>query len=60
MEFSGFDQDLNLGDEINVNLFQEGEFVDISSISKARVFKELLNDTNLVEWDKQRMVNTIG
>ena len=39
MEFSGFDQDLNLGDEINVNLFQEGEFVDISSISKGKGFQ---------------------
>lgn len=39
MEFSGFDQDLNLGDEINVNLFQEGEFVDVSSISKGKGFQ---------------------
>ena len=39
MEFKGFNKDINLGDEIKVNLFQEGEFVDISSISKGKGFQ---------------------
>ena len=39
MEFKGFGQDFNLGDTINVELFQEGEFVDISSISKGKGFQ---------------------
>mgnify|MGYP001384770738 FL=1 len=39
MEFKGFGQDFNLGDIINVDLFQEGEFVDISSISKGKGFQ---------------------
>lgn len=39
MEFKGFGQDFNLGDIINVQLFQEGEFVDISSISKGKGFQ---------------------
>ena len=39
MEFKSFDQDFNLGDKINVDLFQEGEFVDISSISKGKGFQ---------------------
>ena len=39
MEFKGFGQDFNLGDVINVDLFQEGEFVDISSISKGKGFQ---------------------
>jgi len=39
MEFKGFGQDFNLGDIINVELFQEGEFVDISSISKGKGFQ---------------------
>ena len=39
MEFMGFGQDFNLGDIINVQLFQEGEFVDISSISKGKGFQ---------------------
>ena len=39
MEFKSFGQDFNLGDKINVDLFQEGEFVDISSISKGKGFQ---------------------
>ena len=39
MEFKNFGQDFNLGDIINVELFQEGEFVDISSISKGKGFQ---------------------
>jgi len=39
MEFKGFGQDFNLGDIINVELFQEGDFVDISSISKGKGFQ---------------------
>ena len=39
MEFKDFGQDFNLGDVINVDLFQEGEFVDISSISKGKGFQ---------------------
>ena len=39
MEFKNFGQDFNLGDKINVDLFQEGEFVDISSISKGKGFQ---------------------
>ena len=39
MEFKSFSQDFNLGDIISVELFQEGEFVDISSISKGKGFQ---------------------
>ena len=39
MEFTGFDKDFNLGDEVNVDLFEEGEFVDVSSISKGKGFQ---------------------
>ena len=39
MEFKGFDEDLNLGDTINVELFKEGEFIDVSSISKGKGFQ---------------------
>ena len=39
MEFKGFDKDLNLGDTINVDLFKEGEFIDVSSISKGKGFQ---------------------
>ncbi len=39
MEFKGFDKDFNLGDIINVELFKEGEFIDVSSISKGKGFQ---------------------
>ncbi len=39
MEFKGFDKDFNLGDTINVDLFKEGEFIDVSSISKGKGFQ---------------------
>ena len=39
VEFQGFDQDLNLGDTISVNHFEEGEFVDVSGISKGKGFQ---------------------
>ena len=39
VEFQGFDQDLNLGDTICVDHFEEGEFVDVSGISKGKGFQ---------------------
>ena len=39
VEFQGFGNDLNLGDEVNVNIFTEGEFVDIVGTSKGKGFQ---------------------
>ena len=39
VEFQGFDQDLNLGDPVGVDHFEEGEFVDVSGISKGKGFQ---------------------
>ncbi len=38
-EFKNFDQEFNLGDTITVEHFQEGDFVDISGISKGKGFQ---------------------
>lgn len=38
VEFKGFDG-LNLGDVVNVDLFEEGEFVDVVGISKGKGFQ---------------------
>ena len=38
VEFKGFDA-ANLGDTIDVNLFQEGEFVDVTGTSKGKGFQ---------------------
>ena len=39
VEFQGFEQDLKLGDEISVDHFEEGEFVDVSGTSKGKGFQ---------------------
>ena len=39
MEFKGFEPDFNLGDIIKGDLFEEGEFVDISSFTKGKGFQ---------------------
>ncbi len=38
-EFNGFENELNIGDVINVDHFVEGEFVDVSGISKGKGFQ---------------------
>ena len=39
VEFSGFDEEYNLGDVLTVEHFQEGEFVDVSGTSKGKGFQ---------------------
>ncbi|PKP26280.1 MAG: 50S ribosomal protein L3 [Bacteroidetes bacterium HGW-Bacteroidetes-2] len=39
VEFQGFEENFKLGDTITVNQFIEGEFVDISGISKGKGFQ---------------------
>ena len=38
-EFKGFEEELKVGDTVNVNHFVEGEFVDVSGISKGKGFQ---------------------
>ncbi len=39
VEFQGFDNDYKLGDNITVELFNEGEFVDVQGVSKGKGFQ---------------------
>jgi len=39
VEFHGFDEEFKLGDTIDVNLFTEGEFVDVVGTSKGKGFQ---------------------
>ena len=39
IEFKGFEEDLKLGDSLTVNHFVEGEYVDVSGISKVKGFQ---------------------
>lgn len=38
-EFKGFEEEYKLGDQITVDLFAEGEFVDVSATSKGKGFQ---------------------
>ena len=39
VEFQGFDEEYKLGDEINADFFNEGEFVDVTGVSKGKGFQ---------------------
>ena len=39
VEFQGFEEEFKLGDSIDVNLFTEGEFVDVVGTSKGKGFQ---------------------
>lgn len=45
VEFSDF-SDLNLGDVVNVNIFEEGEFVDVAGTSKGKGFQGVVKRHN--------------
>ena len=45
IEFADF-EDLNLGDEVNAELFQEGEFVDVVGTSKGKGFQGVVKRHN--------------
>jgi large subunit ribosomal protein L3 len=38
-EFNGFENELNLGDAVNCDLFTEGDYVDVSGTSKGKGFQ---------------------
>lgn len=44
-EFDGF-EDLNLGDTVNVEIFEEGEFVSVSGTSKGKGFQGVVKRHN--------------
>ncbi len=46
VEFEIFDKDLNLGDQVTVELFQEGEFVDAVGTSKGKGFQGVVKRHN--------------
>jgi large subunit ribosomal protein L3 len=39
VEFDGFGDDVKLGDVVNVDIFQEGQFVDVTGTSKGKGFQ---------------------
>lgn len=39
MEFNGYNEEVKLGDTIDLSIFEEGEFVDVSGTSKGKGFQ---------------------
>lgn len=46
VEFSGFGTEMNLGDEVTIELFEEGEFVDVVGTSKGKGFQGVVKRHN--------------
>ena len=46
VEFKGFESELNLGDVVYVDHFTEGEYVDVSGISKGKGFQGVVKRHN--------------
>lgn len=68
VEFTGFEQALNLGDVVKADLFAEGEFVDVVGISKGKGFQGVVKRHGFsgVGWgthgqhDRQRAPGSLG
>ena len=45
-EFEGFESELNLGDVVDVELFTEGEYVDVTGVSKGKGFQGVVKRYN--------------
>ncbi|RLD27973.1 MAG: 50S ribosomal protein L3 [Bacteroidetes bacterium] len=67
MEFDGFD-DVKLGDEINLDIFKEGEYVDVVGTSKGKGFQGVVkrysfkgvNDATHGQHNRLRAPGSIG
>jgi large subunit ribosomal protein L3 len=68
VEFNGFESDLQLGETISVELFQEGEFVDVVGTSKGKGFQGVVKRHGFSgvgmgshgQHDRQRAPGSIG
>jgi len=55
MEFRNFDQDLEIGDEVTVDIFEKGEIVKVQGISKGKGFSG-----NIQRWNQSAGPKTHG
>jgi large subunit ribosomal protein L3 len=68
VEFKGFEQALNLGDTISVEMFEEGEFVDVVGTSKGKGFQGVVKRHGFSgvgmgshgQHDRQRAPGSVG
>lgn len=68
VEFKGFEQELNLGDEVNCNVFEEGQLVDVSGYTKGKGYQGVVKrygfggvgDDSHGQHGTQRMPGSVG
>lgn len=46
VEFSGFENELSLGDEVSVDIFEQGEWIDVVGITKGKGFQGVVKRHN--------------
>ena len=70
VEFKGFEDEKNLGDVVKVDLFEEGEFIDVAGTSKGKGFQGVVKRHNFAgvghankshgQHDRERAPGSIG
>ena len=57
-EFKEFETELNLGDTVTVEMFNDANFVDVVGTSKGKGFQGVVKDMVLVVWVRLLTVST--
>lgn len=68
VEFQGFEEPKKAGEEVDMNLFEEGEFIDLTGFSKGKGYQGVVKrhgfhgvgDMTHGQQDQQRMPGSIG
>lgn len=68
VEFQDFDEEKKAGDEVNIEIFEEGEFIDLTGVSKGKGYQGVVKrhgfhgvgEMTHGQQDQQRMPGSIG
>ncbi len=68
VEFQGFEEEKKAGDEVSIDIFQEGEFIDLTGVSKGKGYQGVVKrhgfhgvgEMTHGQQDQQRMPGSIG
>ena len=60
VEFQGFEQEYKLGDQITVDHFEEGEFVDVAGTSKGKGFQGVMKRHNFAGSERTHGQQSMG
>ena len=58
VEFQGFEEEYKLGDTLTVDLFEEGEFVDVTALQKVKDFQGVVKRHGFAGLVKRLTVST--